>query len=1044
MAEPQRASAPLDPQQQAAVERSGQNVCVIAGPGSGKTRVLVTRFSHLVHKGISPLRILAITFTEKAATEIKQRLVFEFAHLPGLRSQMERAYVSTLHGFCARLLRENAVAAGVDPDFRVLDERQQRLETARSAEAALDELLAERKDEFRSLLRGLSAIDLVDSLVDAHEARRVSGEPADLQLPLFTAKEGELEFDRFLELVGEVFRAEPRGWSARQRAALEPLASWSRRIGQLRGQATSLEHFRLLNEFACKLTDLKRNNEIYEGVREIRDTLIPSARRGLIGDYYRVERAMLEEAITRLDQVYYARKRALSALDYSDLEEFAIGLLREDDAIRNAVQTAFDAVLMDELQDTNALQWELLDLVRRPKRFFAVGDINQSIYGFRYAEPDLFRRYREGLQSADRVVDRLSRNYRSRPEILAAIEAITSGLPGIEPNELRAARPSLENAEPCVEVLIAEAGERDMAEELEARLVAARIREWAASLPLEFGNFGVLVRNMEAIPRFEQAFREAGTPYLVSRGRYFFESQEVIDLTRLLRVVANPRDEISFAAILRSPFAGLSDESLFLLHAGGVLEDEQSERLQRFRSMLARLRELADFVAPDRLLAAALDDCGYESGLDAHARANVEKFLGQVREWWAAQRRPLAVLVEELDALRNAESEPDAPPGDSSDAVQIMSVHAAKGLEFPVVFLAAMHKGINRFQPQVCHLSGAGLGARWRDPAGGRSIADPVHEAFSVKVRRRELEEGNRLLYVAMTRAQDRLVMSFAAAGKPSSPWPDIVMRGVNAAGARVTRIHAAPPSEAVSAVRNPESPPMILEPAVPAAQNDSTVSVTSIATYADCPRRYYLSRYLGLETPVHPDDPESAGEISDQPATDFGREVHALLAGSVSTAAPEAVALAANFQTSELAGRLARATRVEREFDFLFAIDEVVLRGQIDLWFEEAGELVVVDYKTDRIAPDDLDRLQAYAVQLRFYAMALERLTGRRPDRAYLYLLRAGGAVECALGPDEIRGALDVLTRLKQAQHRLDFPPRTSGRCDGCPGPPLCIRVEE
>jgi CRISPR/Cas system-associated exonuclease Cas4 (RecB family) len=210
-----------------------------------------------------------------------------------------------------------------------------------------------------------------------------------------------------------------------------------------------------------------------------------------------------------------------------------------------------------------------------------------------------------------------------------------------------------------------------------------------------------------------------------------------------------------------------------------------------------------------------------------------------------------------------------------------------------------------------------------------------------------------------------------------------------------------------------------ILDPPVVSGQYDSAVAVTSVAMFQACPRRYYLSRYLGLEP------------AADRPGTgaiELGLDVHSTLAGQAVGSA-EANELAARFRLSDLGRRAAAAKRLEREFDFLFETDDLIVRGQIDLWFEEGGELVVVDYKTDR----DETAGEGYALQLRLYALALERYAGRRPDRAVLHYLRSDRIVDVSLTDADLDAARNAVQKLKRAQDQLQFPLKVGEQCRKC-----------
>jgi CRISPR/Cas system-associated exonuclease Cas4 (RecB family) len=216
--------------------------------------------------------------------------------------------------------------------------------------------------------------------------------------------------------------------------------------------------------------------------------------------------------------------------------------------------------------------------------------------------------------------------------------------------------------------------------------------------------------------------------------------------------------------------------------------------------------------------------------------------------------------------------------------------------------------------------------------------------------------------------------------------------------------------------------------------QHDSQANVTSIAMFADCPRRYYLSRYLGFE--AMPRASEAADHGSGLSASEFGQQVHALLAGAaVESPDPEAAKLADLFRKSALGRRAATAATIEREFDFLMEVENLVLRGQIDLWFEGRGKTVLVDYKTDRVSAADVPvRAEQYTLQLRLYALALERLNGRAPDEAYVYFLRPNAAVPVDLRPSLFDSPEAAVRQFREAQERLHFPLHEGDHCRTCP----------
>jgi ATP-dependent exoDNAse (exonuclease V) beta subunit len=770
----------------------------------------------------------------------------------------------------------------------------------------------------------------------------------------------------------------------------------------------------------------------------------------LVTEHYARERALLVEILRRFDAHYRERKHSAGALDYSDLEEFAVRLLEGNPEARARLQRQFDHILMDEFQDTNGQQAKLIRHVRPPDRFYAVGDINQSIYGFRHAEPEGFQHYRDEVEARGRRLVELEENFRSRADMLRAVETITDGQPGIVRRRLVPKKEFKDTPGFAVEAIVAPSPES------EGKWIARRVMEMSGEAGgRTFSEFAVLVRNTESIASIAAAFDAANVPYVVNRGRGFYESREVNDLVHLLRTIANPRDEVSLAVVLRSPLVGASDEDLLRLKmAGGSIgrglrDGSAPPHLAAFRERLKEWRMRRESAGFDRLLAVALDESGYPWS------PNVDKFLAQARD--AAAGMSLDEFVEELVRVRGENPrEPDAPPEDSSDTVKIMTVHSAKGLEYKVVFVAALEKGVNSSVPVVGFSRKHGLGARWLNPATRGNKSDLFLQALHEEWKQRDEEEGNRLLYVAMTRAEEHLVLSFSTGDKRPANWAKLVAERLAldpAAPRESVETHESPAGEEwtlrvlVAAgdpdplVRPPteeQSRPVetVAPPAI-AEQHDANATVTALAHFAACPRRYYLGIYLGYEGRLR--HVEEAADEEEEPAltaADLGTQVHALLAGTaVPDADPEAEKLAAVFRRGDLGKRAARATRIERESDFLMAVGGLVVRGQIDLWFEEGGELVIVDYKTDDVrAADAAARGADYALQLRLYAMAVERMAGRAPDRACLHFLRPDRVVEIDLAPSLWESPEQVVREFQEAQSKLEFPLSEGERCRHCP----------
>jgi ATP-dependent helicase/nuclease subunit A len=996
-----------------AIRRSGQDVCVVAGPGSGKTTVLIERFAWLAEQqGIDPSRILAITFTEKAATEIKERLIKRFANRfeaePELRESIERAWVSTIHGFCARLLRENAITAGLSPDFTVLDQPAAEAMARESAEEALDGMFSERPAEMRRLMESLdlstddyqSKPDLARSLLEVYESMRVAGLR---ELP--EAHGVEDVWPRARELATIALADRSAGG-----ADIHLLRDFATRLLAL-GDTVKIENFTALNPPDWfRLNCVSKNSRARTAADELKKTVVPLLEQQWVASWHASSAALLREAIARIDQIYRNKKRAEAAIDFAGLEEETIRLLEQDPELRERTATRFDQILMDELQDTNGLQWRLINLIRRRHAdggFFAVGDINQSIYGFRYAEPAVFSGYRESLAAAGAKVDDLRENHRSIPEILDVVSRTLDGQKGIESRPLIASRARCDG--PAVELLVGRGDEATGVDEedVEASMVAEHIGKLRGE-GVALKDIAILVRTLGAAKSFERALDRFGIPFVVSGGRTFLEAREIRDVLALLAALVNPLDDIAVVGVLRSPLVGLSDQEIFQIGKEGWRAE--------FDRLFGKLRPMAGFVATDLLLVSVLDECGYAAALTERARANVAKLFAHIRREQSKRPRPLAELLDDLEALRETQSEAEAPPPEAGDVVRLMTIHAAKGLEFPVVFVAALHRQTDQSKPVIAFSPAAGLGAKWRNPATGAGQADRAHMKIVEEIKAGEAEEENRLLYVAMTRAENRLILSYAEKKSPRG-WAKLVTAAIGPT--KIADRIIDPMKEPAGAVLETKSD-VLLDPPKSIRRRDAAAAVTSVARFHACPRKFLLSSIAEARSPVF--------EEADGGGMAFGEAVHRILAGE-QVDDGEGHELASRFHASELGQRSARAERVEREFDFLFYFEDIVLRGQIDLWFEENGELIIVDYKTDHNSDKD-ESPEAYALQLQIYALALERYAGRVADRAVLYYLRANKAIDVRIDADAARSAVNAFL---DAQDSLDYPMKAGTQCHRC-----------
>ncbi|MEX2303835.1 MAG: UvrD-helicase domain-containing protein [Bryobacterales bacterium] len=1086
----------LTDQQREAIESWKRgDVSVVAGPGSGKTTVLVEHFRWLVERrGVSPQNIVAITFTEKAANNMHERLVRE-APAPELREKFERAQISTIDAFCNRLLREHALEVGLDPEFRILDPSEQEVETRRVVGEVLNEVFEadpEATYEFLAAFAGSNRYADEFQISHVHDQFYLLylGVRAWDTQPFVQEADQAGAYSELLDLLR----------SEAEKRASKPLANWAQSAPPA-GPVLTPEHLEWLSTVEQNIEFMTTLGRAKSLPKKTGEDLIKIAQSARLSATHGKARRWVVRVVERIEEVYSAWKRANAALDFPDLVEKTVRFLESQPDLRSQ----FHHILIDEYQDTNTSQAKLAKLLRGESKdgsrvLYAVGDINQSIYGFRHADPDVFRDYRRQVEADKGHVVDLMTNFRSRPEILRAVATILSGAGGIEPHKLEAGEKFAPKDIPSVEILVARGlVDEDPAahERREMLLVTARIFELHETLrvgnpprPVRWSDFAVLLRTHDQVSRFAAALRDAEAPYQLSAGRGFFQAPEVRDLVHFLRILRNPRDEIGLAAVLRSPLVGLGDEALLrmklkarnlaeALHNPPILDGEDAKKLESFRQRFAYCRRVREDQPADLLLTRLLAESGYEAWLltqpgGLQQAANVQKLLSIIRAFPAARDLPFAALIERLEKMQQVgtpETEASVPDS-AEDAIHLMTMHAAKGLEFPVVFLPAISRG-QRFDTDPLLFSPAdGIGVSWLNAAKGEGFSDAAHRAIREKRKDQERNESDRLFYVAMTRAEEHLVLSasFKATLSPKGKesirvehwskyvrdslaidfqqvddqpiieqrdgWQFRLFRTAQDP-ATVRPVLAHPGESSVAWVERPE----------PGDQSDSETAVTSVALFAECPRRYYLSRYLGFAEARRParghaaentaPDDALLGEPDETDATELGHQVHAALAGSLplDSISGETLHLVETFHASELGKRAAAAETAVREQHLTFAIGGHLLRGQIDLWFEQDGRSALVDYKTDQVSTEEApERLRTYGLQLQLYSLALEQANGTRPVQATAYFLRPNLALDVDLSAPALDRAREAVRRFFAAQAKIDFPLHIGEHCFRCP----------
>ncbi|MCX8139469.1 MAG: UvrD-helicase domain-containing protein [Gemmataceae bacterium] len=872
-------------QQREAITRRNTSVVLSAGAGCGKTFVLTQRYvSHLESDGATPRQIVAITFTERAAREMRERIRRElrqrwqqswqqndpqaFARWQTLLLELEQAQITTIHAFCSALLRRYAIPAGLDPSFTVLDELQAVTWQQEHIRETLPRLLlhsqASAAESLRQLLHYFSYSELL---------RAIEGLLAQEDCPaweewLRRSPEEIVEFWREQAVhlrslwVRHLRRTDPR-WVAVERL-LPRLAVHSNSLGRLAqtlGQllkelsqpSASPDTLDRLRE-AARIQGIPRKDWPDDTLKEQTKTILADFREALKRDaetfdsqLWQTEAEGILQA-ARISQHWLAvalwvakdahrRKSQDDALSFQDLLLRCRDLVRDHPNIRKELQDQYRFLLLDELQDTDPVQMELIKCLCGDQltsgKLFAVGDHKQSIYRFRGAEVELFLQLRQQMPPEGRLD--LTRNFRSQAGVLHFVNALfRQHLSEYVPLE---AHRRTEGSEVPVEFLWvvpavadqaegkaeskeqeeeagkkpSEEGEEDGEHEgparqrrrLEAAAVAQRIQELLADpTPRLWGrdtqprrlrprDIVLLFRAMTHVDIYEAALQEAGIDYYLVGGWAFFAQQEIYDILNVVRAIENPHDSIPLAGALRSPLLQVSDDSLAILaqHRDGLwgglrdaawqqqLPAAEQEVVRRAARLLQQWQRQKDRLPLARLLGQIVADTAYDAALQfeplgERKLANLWKILDLAREFEQGGLFGLHEFADRLQDLiaRQPKEEQAATVPEEADVVRLMSIHQAKGLEFPVVFLPDL-AGARRSgwtAPVRWHRT---LGCLVQLPGEWKMLPDgeetlPFSPLPGLLGQRwdaiADTEEEWRILYVACTRAADRLILSAA------------------------------------------------------------------------------------------------------------------------------------------------------------------------------------------------------------------------------------------------------------------------------------------
>lgn len=815
----------LNPEQHLAAVDRGRDVVATAGAGSGKTLTLVARYTSLLAEGIPPRRIAAITFSIKAAREMRARVRDKLFQLQQsatseaerhgwveLSAQMDAARISTIHSLCSEILRAHPAEAGIDPRFEVIDESLSAALRVQAVEDTLKALVEE--EEFAPLLTHISTYDMTAMLKELLNQRLIAGEvfqrQVDPQSLVSEILHARLNHPAIRELIDALRHMTQRDLLADAghklaQMVVELLEVWEaagRALadGDLFGCIAALYQARRTK---MDLRSGKRDSWTKAQVAELRahfDTLLNPITGGagskdplpspeaeaLFNDLL----PRLRKAFDILCHNYRELLEARQALDFDDLEQGALQLLR-DEAIRARWQEELEAILVDEFQDTNQRQQDIIEaLAGPPGRLFIVGDMRQSIYRFRQADVTVFKHVQDRIRAQGGQIIDLPLTYRAHAPLLQTTGDLLAPVIGTDPDPAKAyyvpytpmvaykKAPPEEVQPPYVEFVIGAGEDAETAHPTAARALALRLLQLKEEGQFQgWDEVALLFRASTGYADYEEALEEMGIPFVTVAGRGFYDRPEIRDLINILRALADPADDLAFAGLLRSPAFGLSDAALYLLRQSSqpywqalqgdlsALSAADQERAIQTVAVISQLLPLVDRVPVAELLAQIVNTTHYrailatadvkEGDQDASTTGgrlwrNLDKLLSDAL---ASEALRVRNYLEMLETLNDAGAREGEASAEAQGAVQLMTIHKAKGLEFNVVVLAAAGRR-TRSSSELAYLFEE-LGVAFKlDPP-------PILYNLSKHLDKDQNEkEALRLLYVALTRAKHKLIIS--------------------------------------------------------------------------------------------------------------------------------------------------------------------------------------------------------------------------------------------------------------------------------------------
>lgn len=1107
--------------QKKAIETIDKNVSVSAGAGSGKTRVLVERYINILDNGSLEYgkeveSIVAITFTKKAAAEMKERvrqsvhsLVRKDKKWNRIYKDLEKAQISTIHSFCSKILRENPIEGNLDPNFSLLDDHENDKLLVEVIEDIITEGIENRDDIYKFIeyftsdsLNSSSFSDgIIDSIKNIYKEVRSTG------MSFTDLKEITINYidslDCDISVVKDIkekinFLAEN---ITRKNSKIQQLNKDSRWIDFNSRDILEIDSKVIddISYFSSRLGTNKKYQDIIDEIIELSSNLLILEEKNKKYIY-----EIFIDLLIDIDRDYTNKKEEIGSLDYEDLQIKLLNLLDNSDLVKR-YQNKFKYIMVDEFQDTNELQrkiiYKLCSVENKLDRqnLFVVGDPKQSIYGFRGADIDVFYDVVNDIEETSNIETiSLKDNFRTADNVMKFINNVFNKLMGKRYEELKANKDSINDID--VEIIednnIEVPGDVDKGEfikKYEAELIAKKIRKLVKEEDYSYKDIALLFRSMTDTYIYEEAFKEYGIPFYNLGGKGFYKREEIIDILNALKTINNKYDTLSLVATLRSPMFGVSDTTIYWVmkeYKNDILNnlnkdiknitDSEKKKLNNAYTILNRLNKIKGTITIHELIEEILDSTYYiETWMlkfgGKQAMANIYKFMDMARRFIERENNSLDNFIDFIEKQSDEIDEGQAQiETEEGNTVKLMTIHKSKGLQFKVVVIPQMAKQFNFRYPNILFDKNIGIAIKHPDNLGklDESIS-PLYSKLLDDQKEKDMEENKRVLYVAMTRTEEKLIIGNQSDKRLRSSFKKMIKDYIDTDNSiKVGDINVE--KDSIKRVANlkkdiKEMPldkdkfPILKDFNQYGARQFNTFSISQYMTFNKCRRKFYMSYYKRIpieEIEIQEEvldynkgnnnilDPIKKGLIVHQVCENYDneRDIDSLIEKSIvlhqvnptddiTKEIKKYVNNYANFYKNDY-------DKFYNEKKFYYKLGDKYIYGIIDRINIRNNRAEIIDFKTNRVTNKDLIK-NNYKNQIQIYTKAFKDIYNIEISRAGLLMLETGEFIDIDISEENldknIKSIKEFINFVTNNKDIKDYP-KNECNCSYCDFKDFCI----